>query len=175
VVFQSVSARTGHVDDVDPYGNAHVSPLPFRIGFGTPKLYHQAFIRGQNIRHIPKHPVRSGGSPAQSLRAIARSRCPAGVSGKASTMRRTSAVSNGAFVFCAVSSVRRMPFSVSLTAGCGIVAVEGCRAMVCALVIAVNRRVIVAGRCVVADAVRYMATVSGLAGRGQSVCCAHHR
>jgi hypothetical protein len=36
--------------------------------------------------------------------------------------------------------------------------------MVRALVIAVNRRVIVAGRCVAADAVRYIAMVQGSPG-----------
>ncbi len=69
-------------------------------------------------------------------------------------MRRISAVSNGVFVCWAVPRVRRIPLSVSLTAGCCMVAGEGCPSMVCALVMAVRRRVIVAGRCVAANAVK---------------------
>ena len=36
-----------------------------------------------------------------------------------------SSVSNAALVYCAVPSVRRTPFNVSLTAGCCMVADEG--------------------------------------------------
>ena len=83
-------------------------------------------------------------------------------------------MSRGALPFWAVPSVRRMPLRVSPTASSETVAGEEDPFAWCALVIAVRRRVIVAGRCVAASEVRYRATVSGVAGRKEAPRAPHH-